>query len=150
MRNLASTMHAWWRCSGIPAAAHEHAAAVLMRLGYHDAEACEDIMDADGIENLAVLLHAQESTLRCVIRPLTMITPAALLKLQATCCEVVHLPAFSRHQDSRSSSTVCDGNRSPTVRLPYSQWNHTVGALQYKVHEWAATIRTRLVVASYS
>ena len=60
-----------------------------MKLGYQDAEACEDIMAADGIENLAVLLHAQESSLRWVMCPLTMVTPAGLLKLQAIYCEVV-------------------------------------------------------------
>ena len=71
-----------------------------MRLGYHDEDVCEDIMAADGIENLAVLLHAQQSSLRWVMYPLTMSTSAGLPKLQTIHCEVV---IFLRFLDTRTA-----------------------------------------------
>ena len=108
-----------------------------MRLGYNDEDVCEDIMAADGIENLAVLLHAQESSLRWVMCPLTIITSAGLLELQATYCEVV---IFLHSLDIRTA--VCsvillamapseNGNR--TVCPP--EWNYAVEAFQHQVHE---------------
>lgn len=42
-----------------------HAAAALMRLGAQDPAACKEILAARGIENLALLLHAQEGAVRC-------------------------------------------------------------------------------------